>query len=1090
MFPSAPLEGVPFSGTVASFTDTDPGTSGDPTTDPTEYSATINWGDGTTSPGTIVYTGTPGNFTVTAGGTPQAYAEEGTQIGNFFVTINHGALAPVSTPAIAVTVADAALTATATPVTTAVYATVFSGEVATFTDADPTAPASDFPLANVTINWGDGSTSSATAITQPGGVGTAFDVFGSHTYGKAGATASPLQVTITDVGGSVSNTTNYTPTVDPYPISYTIKNDSQTYGSPANLAVDLPDTISTGINGENLDISYSSAGDTTTADVGNYNITGSVFDGTGLASNYSVTLTNGSLAVTQANAKITVNGYSGIYDGTGHGATGSATGVNGEDLSNLLNLGASFTDVPGGTANWTFAGNTDYKSASGGVAITNSQANAAINVSGYSGVYDGSAHGATGSATGVSGEDLSSLLNLGASFTDVPGGAASWSFAGNTDYRPASGSVAITISQADATINVSGYSGVYDGNAHGATGSATGVNGEDLSNLLNLGASFTDVPGGTANWTFAGNTDYKSASGGVAITISQANAAINVSGYSGAYDGSAHGATGSATGVSGEDLSSLLNLGTSFTDVPGGTANWSFAGNSDYKPASGSVAITISQASANISVKGYSSVYDGNAHGATGTATGVKGEDLSSLLNLGATFIDVPGGTASWSFAGNTDYKPASGSVAITISQASANISVKGYSSVYDGNAHGATGTATGVKGEDLSSLLNLGATFIDVPGGTASWSFAGNTDYKPASGSVAITISQADATINVSGYSGVYDGNAHGATGSATGVKGEDLSSLLNLGASFTDVPGGTANWSFAGNTDYKPVSGSVAITISQADASISVHGYSSVYDGNAHSATGSATGVKGEDLSSLLNLGASFTDVPGGTANWSFAGNTDYKPANGSVAITIGQAGASINVSGYSGAYDGNAHGATGSATGVEGEDLCSLLNLGASFTDVPGGTANWSFAGNTDYKPASGSVAITISQADATIDVSGYSGAYDGNAHGATGSATGVKGEDLSSLLNLGAAFTDVPGGTANWAFAGNTDYKPASGSVAITISQADATIDVSGYSGAYDASAHGATGSATGVSGEDLSSLLNLGASFTDGARRHG
>ena len=744
-------EGIPFSGTVAEFTDTDQGSAGDPTNDPSEYSATITWGDGSTSPGTVAYTGTPGRFTVNAGGTPHTYAEDGVQASNFFVTINHGTLAPVSTAAITVTVADAPLTATATPVTTAVYGVAFSGEVATFTDANPAAPASDFPLSNVTIKWGDGSTSTATAITQPGGTGTSFDVFGSHTYEKAGTTANPLQVTITDVGGSVSNATSYTPTISPYAFSYTINNDSQTYGSPANLAADLPATISTGINGENLDIAYSSSGDTSTADVASYAITGSVSNGTGLLSNYSVTLINGSLAVTQAAAHITVTGYSGVYDGNAHGATGSATGVQGEDLSSLLNLGASFTDVPGGTAHWTFAGNTDYKPADGSVANTISQATATIKVSGYSGVYDGDAHGPTGSATGVQGEDLSSLLNLGASFTDVPGGTAQWTFAGNTDYQAASGNAAITIGQATATIKVSGYSGIYDGNAHGATGSATGVQGEDLSSLLDLGASFTDVPGGTANWSFAGDTDYKSASGSSAITIGQANATIKVSGYSGVYDGNAHGATGTATGVNG-DLSSLLDLGDSFTDAPGGTANWAFAGDTDYQSASGSVAITISQANATIKVSGFSGVYDGNAHGATGSATGVQGEDLSSLLNLGASFTDVPGGTAQWNFAGNTDYQSASGSVSITISQATATIKLSGYGGIYDGNAHGATGSATGFQGEALTSLLDLGASFTDVPGGTANWTFAGNTDYQSASGSVAITIAQARANITVNG--------------------------------------------------------------------------------------------------------------------------------------------------------------------------------------------------------------------------------------------------------------------------------------------------------------------------------------------------
>jgi hypothetical protein len=799
---------------------------------------------------------------------------------------------------------------------------------------------------------------------------------------------------------------------------------------------------------------------------------------------YTAASATNALTVDRANAVIAVTGYTGVYDGNSHGATGTATGVAGEDLSSLLHLGATFTDVPGGTANWTFDGNTNYKPASGTAAITISQADATIKVQGYTGVYDGNAHGATGTATGVKSEDLSSLLHLGATFTDVPGGTANWTFDGNTNYKPASGTAPITIRQADATIKVQGYTGIYDGNAHGATGTAAGVKNEDLSSLLHLGATFTDVPGGTASWTFDGNTNYKPANGTAAIAISQADAAINVQGYSGTYDGNAHGATGTAIGVKAENLSSLLHLGATFTDVPGGTASWTFDGNTNYKPASGTAPIAISQADATISVNGFTGVYDGNAHGAIGTAKGVKAEDLSSLLNLGATFTDVPGGTASWAFLGNTNYKPASGTTVITISQADATISVNGYTGTYDGNAHGATGTATGVKTEDLSSLLHLGAPFTDVPGGTAHWTFDGNTNYKPASGSVAITISQADATISVQGYTGIYDGNAHGATGTATGVKDEDLSSLLHLGATFTDVPGGTANWTFDGNTNYKLASGTAPITISQADATINVQGYTGIYDGNAHGATATAIGVKSEDLSSLLHLGATFTDVPGGNASWTFDGNTNYKPASGTAPIAISQADATISVQGYTGVYDGNAHGATGTASGVKAEDLSSLLHLGATFTDVPGGTANWTFDGNTNYKPASGTAAITINQADATINVQGYSGIYDGNAHGATGTATGVKAEDLSSLLHLGATFTDVPGGTANWTFDGNTNYKQASGTTAIAIAKANAAITVTGFTGIYDTHAHGATGSATGAKSENLTALLDLGASFTD------
>src|SRR5436309_328025 len=88
------------------------------------------------------------------------------------------------------------------------------------------------------------------------------------------------------------------------------------------------------------------------------------------------------------------------------------------------------------------------------------------------------------------------------------------------------------------------------------------------------------------------------------------------------------------------------------------------------------------------------------------------------------------------------------------------------FTNVTDGHAHGATGSASGALGENLSTLLSRGPSRTNVPGGTAHWTFAGNLNYAPAAGDAAITISQAAANITVNGYSGVYDGAAHGATG------------------------------------------------------------------------------------------------------------------------------------------------------------------------------------------------------------------------------------------------------------------------------------------------------------------------------------
>jgi len=702
----------------------------------------------------------------------------------------------------------------------------------------------------------------------------------------------------------------------------------------------------------------------------------------------------------------------------------------------------------------TLALDSNYDLTFAGADLTITKANAVISVSGYTGVYDGNAHGASGTATGVKGEDLSSSLDLGSTFTNVPGDTTHWTFTGGTNYNDASGDVVIEISKADAAIVVTAYSVTYDGDPHTATGTATGAKGESLSGLVLSGTTHTNAGTYTGDaWTFTDVTgNYKDASGTVDDKIAKADALVTVSGYTGVYDADAHAATGTATGVGGVDLSGSLNLGSSFTNVPGGTAHWAFTGGTNYLDENGDVAIVISKADATIVITPYDVTYDGNPHTATGTAAGVKGESLSGLDLSGTAHTnagDYP--TDAWTFkevAGN--YKDTSGTVHDSISKADATIVVNGYTGVYDGDAHGATGTATGVKGEDLSGSLNLGDSFANVPGGTAHWTFTGGTNYDDANGDVAIVVSRADATIVVTPYDVTYDGNAHAATGSATGVKGEALYGLALSGTTHTNAGAYNGDaWTFTDVTgNYNNANGAVDDRISKADATIVVTPYDVTYDGVAHTATGTAKGVLDESLAGLDLSGTTHTNAGTYASDaWTFTDVTgNYNDDAGTVHDNIKKADALVTVSGYTGVYDAVAHGATGSATGVGGVDLSGSLILGATFTNVPGGTAHWTFTGGTNYEDESGDVAIDISKADAEITVAPYDVTYDGAAHTATGTARGVLDEDLSGLDLSSTTHTNAGTYTGDaWTFTDVTgNYKDASGTVDDKISKKALTI----------------------------------------------
>jgi hypothetical protein len=353
-----------------------------------------------------------------------------------------------------------------------------------------------------------------------------------------------------------------------------------------------------------------------------------------------------------------------------------------------------------------------------------------------------------------------------------------------------------------------------------------------------------------------------------------------------------------------------------------------------------------------------------------------------------------------------------------------------------------------GASGNCASSGTNGSTITITGAGScTVTASQAGSSNYNAATDVPrSFTINQATALINVNGFTGVYDGNAHGATGSATGVNSEDLSSLLNLGASFTDAPGGTAHWTFAGNTNYAPASGNAAIVIARGPSSTTVTCPGSVtYAGAA--LTPCSVAVTGINLSltpapNYLNN----VNVGTATASYSYAGDTNHDGSSDSKNFDITKANATINVTSYHVNYDGGAHTATGTATGVNSESLSGLDLSGTTHTAA--GTYNgdgWTFTDATgNYNNASGTVDDSIAKANANITVNGYTGVYDGAAHGATGSATGVNSEDLSSLLNFGATFTNVPGGTAHWTFAGNSNYEAASGDASIVITKATPTI----------------------------------------------
>ena len=125
---------------VATFTDANPNAAA------SDFTATINWGDGSSTAGTIVAQ-SGGGFAVDG---THTYADEGKYTVSVTITDVGGNTASTTSNA---NIADAALTASGTTVSGTEGLAISGAKVATFTDANPNAAASDF---TATINWGDG----------------------------------------------------------------------------------------------------------------------------------------------------------------------------------------------------------------------------------------------------------------------------------------------------------------------------------------------------------------------------------------------------------------------------------------------------------------------------------------------------------------------------------------------------------------------------------------------------------------------------------------------------------------------------------------------------------------------------------------------------------------------------------------------------------------------------------------------------------------------------------------------------------------------------------------------------------------------
>ena len=300
-----------------------------------------------------------------------------------------------------------------------------------------------------------------------------------------------------------------------------------------------------------------------------------------------------------------------------------------------------------------------------------------------------------------------------------------------------------------------------------------------------------------------------------------------------------------------------------------------------------------------------------------------------------------------------------------------------------------------------------------------------------------AIATVNADGTVVVKAYSGTVSitatytgGGASYAPGSYTLTIVDDRSDPKDLGFVFSSVTA-SATYGDEGVTlpslNMGQLSGA-AVTYSSSEQSVATV----------------------DNAGSVTIKGAGSTEISA-----SFAGNDYTKPGSASYTLTVAKKEVGITWGTTEFTYDGSAHVPTATATGLVGNDACTVTVDGAQTNAGSNYIATASALSNVNYKlPAANTVTFSIAKATPTVTfASKTANAKMGEAYAGQTATISPAGLALKySSSNTGVATVNESTGavtlvaagstTIKASFEGNTNYNAAEDSYTLTVAKADA------------------------------------------------
>jgi len=486
------------------------------------------------------------------------------------------------------------------------------------------------------------------------------------------------------------------------------------------------------------------------------------------------------------------------------------------------------------------------------------------------------------------------------------------------------------------------------------------------------------------------SSNYANATSSVTLDVLKATPVISVSAGTFTYNGSARAATASAHGVNGVALTPVVVTYDGSATPPVNAGSYAvvgrYDGSANYIAASASATLTIAKAAPAVMWPSPSTISYGTALGAAqlNATANVPGSfsyapAAGAILDAGARTL-----TATFTPSDTTNYSGATASTTLSVSKVTPSVTVNGGAFTYDGAPHPATGTVTGVAGATLGPLTLTYNGSSDAPLDAGTYSvvaaFAGDTNYNAASANATITIGKATPAVSWTQPAPIVYGTALGTAqlNASANVEGvltyaPPAGTVLGAGAGQTL----TATFVPADAVNYDGATKTTTIDVEKAQPSVTVTGGTFTYDGAAHPATGSVTGVGGAALGPLTFTysGASSSPVGAGTYQVvaSFAGDANYTGASSTSTITIGKA---------SPALSWTRPGAIVYGTPLGAGQLNATANVAGSFGYTPGTGAILS-SGSTQplsavFTPAdpsnyiAGSVSTTIDVTPAPLTI----------------------------------------------------------------------------------------------------------------------